>query len=149
QLLVSASSVSRDIYATLFKKNTEGPEIVWASRVTVVIISVIAIVLALNPDSSVFDLVACAWGGFGSAFGPLILFALFFRRMTLPGAIAGMIVGGTTDLIWFNLSGGIFDVYEIIPGFIASSLAIIIVSLCTKVSEDIVKEFDSVKTTEF
>lgn len=149
QLLVSASSVSRDLYATIFKKNTEGPSIVWASRLTVVIISVIAIIIALNPDSSVFGLVSCAWGGFGSAFGPLILFALFWRRMTLPGAIAGMITGGVVDLVWYNLSGGIFDIYEIIPGFIASSAVILIVSLCTKLPREVAKEFDSVKTAKF
>lgn len=149
QLLVSASSVSRDLYATIFKKDTDGPSIVWASRLTVVIISVIAILIAIDPDSSVFGLVSCAWGGFGSAFGPLILFALFWRRMTLPGAIAGMITGGVVDLVWYNLEGGIFDIYEIIPGFVASSLVILIVSLCTKLPEEMAKEFDSVKTTKF
>ena len=149
QLLVSASSVSRDLYATIFKKDTEGPSIVWASRLTVVIISVIAIVIAIDPDSSVFGLVSCAWGGFGSAFGPLILFALFWRRMTLPGAIAGMITGGVVDLLWYNLEGGIFDIYEIIPGFIASAAVIVIVSLCSKLSPEIAEEFDSVKTTKF
>ncbi|WP_367177921.1 sodium/proline symporter PutP [Ihubacter massiliensis] len=149
QLLVSASSVSRDLYATIFKKDTEGPSIVWASRLTVVIISVIAIVIAIDPDSSVFGLVSCAWGGFGSAFGPLILFALFWRRMTLPGAIAGMITGGVVDLLWYNLEGGIFDIYEIIPGFIASAAVIVIVSLCSKLPPEIAEEFDSVKTTKF
>lgn len=145
QLLVSSSSVARDLYATIFKKDTEGPSIVWASRVTVVIITAIAIALALNPSSSVFDLVACAWGGFGSAFGPLILFSLFWRRITLQGAISGMIAGGAVDLIWFSQSGGIFDIYEIIPGFIASSLVIIIVSLCTKLPKEIGEEFDEVQ----
>lgn len=149
QLLVSASSVSRDLYATIFKKDTEGPAIVWASRLTVVIISMIAIVIAIDPDSSVFGLVSCAWGGFGSAFGPLILFALFWRRMTLPGAIAGMIAGGVTDLLWYNLDGGIFDIYEIIPGFVVSAAVIVIVSLCSKLPQEIAEEFDSVKTTQF
>jgi len=149
QLLVSAASVSRDIYATIFKKDIDGPQIVWASRFTVAIISVVAILLALNPNSSVFDLVSCAWGGFGAAFGPLILFALFWKRMTLPAAIAGMIAGGVTDLIWYNMSGGIFDIYEIIPGFVVSTVVIIVVSLCTKVSKEIVDEFDTVKEDEF
>lgn len=149
QLLVTASSASKDLYAVLLKKDTEGGSIVWASRITVVVISVIAIVMAMNPDSSVFGLVSCAWGGFGSAFGPMIIFALFWRRMTLPGAIAGMIAGGVTDLVWYNLSGGIFDIYEIIPGFITSSIVILIVSLATKLPAEIAEEFDSVKTTEF
>lgn len=149
QLLVSASSVSRDLYATIFKKDTDGPEIVWVSRLTVVIISAIAIVIAIDPDSSVFGLVSCAWGGFGSAFGPMILFALFWRRMTLPGAIAGMITGGVVDLLWYNMEGGIFDIYEIIPGFIASAAVIVIVSLCSRLPQEVAEEFDSVKTRKF
>lgn len=148
QLLVTASSVSRDLYATLFKKDTDGPGIVWVSRITVVLVSVIAIVIAINPDSSVFGLVSCAWGGFGSAFGPLILFSLFWKRMTLPGAISGMVVGGVVDILWYNMSGGIFDIYEIIPGFIFSSLAIIIVSLATKLPNEIKEEFESVKDAQ-
>lgn len=145
QLLVSASSVSKDLYATIFKKDSEGSGIVWASRLTVVIISLIAIIIALNPNSSVFGLVSCAWGGFGAAFGPLIMFALFWRRMTVQGAVTGMIVGGVTDLIWYTQSGGIFDIYEIIPGFIFSTIAIIVVSLCTKVPKEILEEFDKAK----
>ena len=145
QLLVSASSVSRDLYATLFKKSTEGTDIVWISRATVVIITVIAAVIALDPDSSVFRLVSFAWGGFGAAFGPLILFSLFFRRMTLPAAIAGMVVGGGTDLFWYMKSGGIFDIYEIIPGFLFSSIAILVVSYLTTVPEEITEEFDRAK----
>lgn len=145
QLLVSASSVSRDLYATLFKKSTDGTAIVWISRFTVVLITVIACVIALDPDSSVFRLVSFAWGGFGAAFGPLILFSLFYRRMTLPAAIAGMVVGGLTDLIWYNASGGIFDIYEIIPGFFFSSVAIVLVSQFTKVPSEITEEFDRAK----
>ncbi|MEG1930394.1 MAG: sodium/proline symporter PutP [Anaerovorax sp.] len=145
QLLVSSSSVATDLYATIFKKDIKGTGIVWTSRFTVVIITVIAIGLALNPNSSVFDLVACAWGGFGAAFGPLILFSLFWRRITLQGAVSGMIAGGVVDLIWYSQSGGIFDIYEIIPGFIASAVVIIIVSLCTKLPKEIGEEFDQVK----
>jgi len=146
QLLVSASSVSKDLYATLFKKNQNGKDLVWISRMTVAVVTIIAILIALDPASSVFGLVSCAWGGFGAAFGPLIIFSLFWRRMTLPGAIAGMITGGVVDIFWFLNSGGIFDIYEIIPGFIASVIAIIGVSLITKVSPEITNEFDTVKT---
>jgi len=149
QLLVSAASVSRDLYATIFRKSTEGASIVWVSRITVIAVAAIAIILAMNPDSSVFDLVSCAWGGFGAAFGPMILFSLFWRRMTLPGAAAGMIAGGAADIFWYNMSGGIFDIYEIIPGFIISSAVIIAVSLCTEVPKEITDEFDSVKKAEF
>lgn len=148
QLLVTASSVSRDIYAILFKKEGEEKQLVWVSRVAVVAVSVIAIFLGLDPNSSIFSLVSCAWSGIGATFGPLILFSLFWKRMTLAGAIAGMIVGGVTDLLWYNLSGGVFDIYEIIPGFLFSSLAIIVFSLLTKPSKEIVEEFESVKDAE-
>ena len=148
QLLVTASSVSRDIYAILFKKEGEEKQLVWVSRVAVVAVSVIAIFLGLDPNSSIFSLVSCAWGGIGATFGPLILFSLFWKRMTLAGAIAGMIIGGVTDLLWYNLSGGVFDIYEIIPGFLFSSLAIIVFSLLTKPSKEIVEEFESVKDAE-
>lgn len=149
QLLVAASSVSTDIYATLFKKDMDDPKIVWVSRITVIAVSVIGIILAINPDSSVFGLVSVAWGGFGAAFGPLILFSLFWKRMTLPGAIAGMVVGGVTDIIWSLNEGGIWDIYEIIPGFIASTIAIIVFSMLTHPTEDMLEEFDRVKHTNF
>lgn len=144
QLLVTASSVSRDLYALALKKSTEGTGIVWVSRITVLVIAVIAFLIALNPASSVFALVACAWGGIGATFGPLILCSLLWRRMTLQGAIAGMIVGGTVDLFWYFMKahGGIFSVYEIIPGFIASCAAIVIFSLANKVPKEITDEFD-------
>lgn len=144
QLLVTASSASRDLYALLFKKDVNGTEIVWVSRATVLVISIIAIVIALDANSSVFGLVSCAWGGFGAAFGPLLLFSLFWKRTTLQGAIAGMIAGGVVDLFWYYMkaNGGIFSVYEIIPGFIASTIVIICVSLMTSVPEAIKTEFE-------
>jgi len=149
QLLVSASSVSKDLFATLLKIDDKDPRLVWASRLTVAAIAVVAMIIALNPASSVFGLVASAWGGFGAAFGPIILFSLFWRRMTRPGAIAGMLAGGLTDIFWFSNSGGIFDIYEIIPGFLAGSLVIVVVSLLTKPDPEMVEEFDRVKTTKF
>ena len=149
QLLVTASSVTRDLYAVIFKKDGNGKNMVWLSRLTVVVVTLLAIVLALDPDSSVFDLVSFAWSGFGTAFGPLLLFALFWRRMTLQGAIAGMIAGGVTDVLWYFAEGGIFDIYEIIPGFIVASAAIIIVSLKTAIDPEIQTEFDKVKEATF
>ena len=98
QLLVSASSVSKDLYAVLFKKDANDPRLVWVSRMAVVLVAVIAGVMALNPDSSVFDLVSFAWGGFGSAFSALILFSLFWKRTTVQGAIAGMVAGGVVSI---------------------------------------------------
>lgn len=147
QLLVTASSASRDLYALLFKKSTEGTGIVWVSRVTVLVVSLIAIAIALDANSSVFGLVACAWGGFGAAFGPLLLFSLFWKRVTLQGAVAGMITGGVVDLFWYSMKshGGIFSVYEIIPGFVASAAVIVIVSLCTGLPREIADEFEESK----
>ncbi len=147
QLLVTASSASKDLYALLFKKDTQGTGIVWVSRITVLIISIVAIIIALDANSSVFGLVSCAWGGFGAAFGPLLLFSLFWKRITLQGAIAGMVVGGVVDLLWYSMKGygGIFSVYEIIPGFIASTVAILIVSLCTSVPKEVEEEFEESK----
>lgn len=149
QLLVTASSVSSDLYGLISKKKMDEMTMVWMSRFTVIVVAAIAILLALNPNSSVFGLVSCAWGGFGAAFGPLILFSLFWRRMTVQGAIFGMVAGGISDLIWYYLKnivnvGGIFSVYEIIPGFLIASVCIVIVSLCTKVDEEVVAEFDRV-----
>lgn len=148
QLLVAASAVTEDFYHRVFKRNATEKELVWVSRGAVAVISIIAVFLARDPNSSVFGLVSYAWAGFGSAFGPIILFALFWRRTTSQGAIAGIVSGGLTALIWQNLSGGIFDIYEIVPGFLISSILIIVVSLLTKVPEEVEKEFDSVATVE-
>lgn len=104
-------------------------ELVWVSRSAVIGIAIIAGAIALNPDSSVLALVAYAWAGFGATFGPLILFSLFWKRMTEKGALAGMIGGGLTVLIWKHLTGGIFDFYEIVPGFLVTSFLIVIISI--------------------
>ena len=127
QLLVTASSASKDLYALLFKKSTEGTGIVWASRITVLLISLIAIFIALDENSSVFGLVSCAWGGFGAAFGPLLLFSLFWKRITVQGAIAGMITGGVVDLFWYSMKspGGVFAIYESIPASLLHQLQLL------------------------
>ena len=103
-------------------------------------ISLIALVLALNPESSVLSLVSYAWAGFGAAFGPAILLSLFWRNMNRNGALAGIIVGGVTVVIWKQLTGGIFDLYEILPGFLLSTIAIVVVSLATGAPEESVTE---------
>jgi hypothetical protein len=90
----------------------------------VIVIAIGAFVLALDPDSKVLDLVAYAWAGFGASFGPTILASLYWRRMSLAGAYAGVLVGGITVVAWKSLSGGIFDLYEIVPGVVLSALAV-------------------------
>ncbi|MCL1892629.1 MAG: sodium/proline symporter PutP [Holophagaceae bacterium] len=148
QLLVTASSVTEDLFMAFNKKQISDKALVLVSRGTVIVVSLIAVLLALNPESSVFRLVAFAWGGFGAAFGPCILFSLYWKRMTLWGAFAGILSGGVVSIVWHNLKGGIFEVYEIVPAFIISCLAIIIVSMKTKVSQEIQEEFDRAQVAD-
>lgn len=131
QLLVTASAIANDFYANLIHKTASDKELVFVSRITVLLVALISIYLALDPDSLILTMVAYAWAGFGAAFGPAILFSLFWKRMTRQGCIAGIVVGGLTVLIWKQFE--FFGLYEIIPGFIFSSIAIYIVSLLTPV----------------
>lgn len=145
QLLVTSSALTEDFYRVLFRKNAGDKELVWVSRFAVVGVAAIAFLIALDPKSSVLDLVAYAWGGFGAAFGPLILLSLFWKRMTRKGAIGGIITGGLTVLVWKQLDGGIFDIYEIVPGFVFSSIIIVVISLWDeRPSREILCEFESV-----
>ena len=133
QLLVSSSALTEDFYRPFIRKRASQRELVWVGRLTVVLIAAIAFALAMNPDNKVLDLVAFAWGGFGAAFGPIIIMSLFWKRTTKAGAFAGILTGGTTVFIWGKLlQGGLFDLYEIVPGFILSLAAIITVSLLSR-----------------
>ncbi len=146
QLLAAASAVSRDLFKGIIKKDANEKTILNVGRITVLIIAAIAFVLALNPSSSIFSLVSYAWAGFGSTFGPLILLALFWRNMTNKGAIAGLIAGGVTVVTWHNLSGGIFNIYEILPGFLACLIFAILVSVLDKnKNQEMLNEFDEYK----
>ncbi len=127
QLLVTASAISKDFYHNLIHKNASDKELVLVSRITVLLVALIAIYLALDPNNYILTMVAYAWAGFGAAFGPAILFSLFWRRMTRHGCIAGIVVGGLTVLIWKQFA--FFGLYEIIPGFLLSSIAIYVVSI--------------------
>lgn len=122
------------------------------ARISVVLIAVVAVFIARNPESSVFEIVSFAWAGFGAAFGPVVLFSLFWKRTTLWGALAGMVSGGAMVFIWKYVIagfGGVFAIYELLPAFLVSSIFIIVVSLLTKKpSEDIVKEFELAKSKE-
>ncbi|MGO2356228.1 MAG: sodium/proline symporter PutP [Marinomonas foliarum] len=143
QLLVSSSALAEDFYKQLFNKEATQKQIVNVGRFAVVAISIVALVLALNPESSVLGLVSYAWAGFGAAFGPAILLSLFWRNMNRNGALAGIIIGGVTVVVWKQLTGGIFDLYEILPGFVFSSIAIIVVSMATgKPEESVTESFD-------
>ena len=145
QLLVCSSAIAEDFYKQILRKEAKPRELVWIGRVSVLILALVATSLASNPDSKVLDLVAYAWGGFGAAFGPIVILSLFWNRMTRNGALVGMIIGALTVIVWKNLTGGFFDLYEILPGFIFCSLAAIIVSLMDKKpSDEINTLFDSV-----
>ncbi|MYM59408.1 sodium/proline symporter PutP [Vibrio sp. OCN044] len=139
QLLVSSSALAEDFYKQLIKKDASSEEIVMVGRIAVVAISIVALILALTPDSSVLGLVSYAWAGFGAAFGPALILSLYWPRMNRNGALAGIVIGGVTIVVWKQLSGGWFDVYEIVPGIILSAIAIVVVSLMTAEPEESVK----------
>ena len=148
QLLAASSAVSSDLLGSMLAKASSKKNSMFADRITLILISVIAAFLASDPDSSVFNIVSFAWAGFGAVFGPVILFALFWKRSNWQGALAGMISGGAMVFIWKYLvrpMGGAWDIYELLPAFLVSSAMIVIVSLITKApSQEITEEFDKV-----
>ena len=149
QLLVTASAITEDFYHNKIRPNANEKELMWVSRGCVMAVAIIAVLIATNQNSTVLGLVEYAWAGFGSAFGPLVLCSLFWRRTNKYGAYAGIIVGGVVVLVLAQLSGGIFELYEIVPGFVCGLLAIIIVSLLTPApSKEITDKFDTYRTCE-
>ena len=145
QLLVSSSALAEDFYKGFFRPEADQKELVRVGRLGVIVIAVIACVIALDDDSMVLDLVSYAWAGFGAAFGPVILLSLYWSRMNRAGALAGVVVGGVTVVVWNLLDGGIFELYEILPGFIFAGIAIVGVSLATGEPErEIGEEFSKV-----
>ncbi len=158
QLLVSASSFTNDLYKIVLRKNASNKELVSVSRLTVGAVAVVAVIMAMNTESDFFKvvmkMVSFAWAGFGAAFGPLILLALFWKRTNLAGAVAGMVTGAATCFVWkFCLSANtqlvaahpVFGLYELVPGFIFAFAVTVIVSLLTKApSKEICDEFDVV-----
>lgn len=129
QLLVSSSVISEDFYRVFVRPDASEKELLMVSRAAVIAIALLAMIIASDRESRVLDLVSYAWAGFGAAFGPVIVFSLFWRKMTAASAIGGMIVGAVTVVVWSNLSGGLFDLYEIVPGFALASLVIVVLSL--------------------
>ena len=128
QLLVSSSALSEDFYKTWLRPHASQRELVFVGRATMLLISVIALTIATNPQSKVLGLVSYAWAGLGASFGPVLLISLYWKAMTRNGALAGMIVGAVTVVVWKQLHGGLFDLYELLPAFVFSCLAIFIVS---------------------
>ncbi|SDY01683.1 sodium/proline symporter [Lachnobacterium bovis] len=148
QLLAASSAISNDIYVGFFKAKVSDKKLMILSRITLLLIAIIGIFLAWNPNSSVFGIVSFAWAGFGATFGPIVLLALFWRRSNMQGALAGLIVGGIMVFLWkFVIStlGGLFGIYELLPAFVVALLTNILVSfLTTAPSDDVTKEFDSI-----
>ena len=149
QLLVTASAVVNDFYTVIVKKEASEKKLMWISRGAVIAISVIACILALNPNDSIMGIVSNAWAGFGAAFGPAIIFSLYWKRLTLKGTAAGIIGGAGTVLLWeYILPDSVtMGLYSIIPGFIVSVLLTVIVSLIDKEpSKEVMEMFDSAKS---
>jgi sodium/proline symporter len=134
QLLVASSAFAQDFYKGIFRRAAGGRELLWIGRAAVLGIAMLAFALALDPNSKVLDLVSWAWAGFGAAFGPAILLSLYWPRMTRAGALAGIAAGGLTVILWKQAAttGGVFALYELVPGFLISSLAIWLVSLISQ-----------------
>ncbi len=132
QLLVSASVISEDLYRRLLKPSATEKEQLWVGRVSVLVVALFALWIASDPQSRVLSIVADTWAVLGASFGPVLLFALYWHKTTKAGALAGIITGAVTVIVWKNLSGGIFDLYELLPAFVLSSVAIVMVSFFTE-----------------
>ena len=149
QLLVTSSAVTNDMFK-LIKKNASEKTLMWVSRIAVLVVAVIAYVIALDENSSVMGLVSYAWAGLGAAFGPAMLLSLFWKKMTMPGAVAGIVAGGVSVVLWESipaLSGT--GIYSLAPAFAIAMIAIIVVSLMTKVDAEKVDElFQKAKSAE-
>lgn len=152
-LLIASSAVAKNIYQGIFKKDATDKQVMKISRITMILIALFGAIIALDENSVIFSIVSFAWAGFGAAFGPLMLFSLFWKKTTRAGAIAGMLSGAAVVFIW-NLFikplGGIFAIYELLPAFIISSIVIVVVSLITNdVTDEMKREFDMAKEGAF
>ena len=151
-LLVTSTALAEDFYKRFFRPRASENELIWVGRIGVLLIAVIAVYLAFTQEKNVLDLVAYAWAGLGGTFGPVILLSLFWKRMNLAGAFAGLITGAATVIIWSNwiqpLDIPFFSqLYELLPAFLLGVLAIVVVSLLTKLPSQsrIQKEFASLR----
>lgn len=144
QLLVCSASLAEDLYPLVAKKPLSQEKRLQVGRIAVVVLALLATSLAMNPDSKVLDVVSYAWAGLGASLGPAVLVSVYWRGMTAWGAMAGVIVGALTVVIWSRLDGGLFDLYALVPGFIFAIIAIVVVSLLSKSKLDpvVVKQFD-------
>ncbi len=148
QLLAASSSMSEDLLKGMFKVKMNDKQSMISARVVLIVIASLSVLVAWNPDSSVFRIVSFAWAGFGATFGPVMLLALFWKRSNKYGAIAGLTTGGIMVFLWkFVISGlgGVFAIYELLPAFLLALIVNVVVSLATsKPTEDMIAEFDAV-----
>ncbi len=150
-LLIAASALAKNIFKGVCHKKATDKQVMLISRITLVVLTLIAILIALDKDSVIFTIVSFAWAGFGATFGPIMLFSLFWKRTTKVGAIAGMLGGGSMVFLWKLVIaptlGGVFAIYELLPAFIFSAICIVVASLLTKApSKEIEADFEAVRT---
>ncbi len=147
-LLIAASALAKNLYQGIARKNASDKQVMWVTRITLLVISLIAMVIAADEDSVIFTIVSFAWAGFGAVFGPLMLISLFWKRINRAGAIAGMLSGGIMVFVWklaIRPLGGLWNIYELLPAFIISCIFIVVVSLLTAPpSAEVQAEFDEV-----
>lgn len=138
QLLVSSTTLTADFYHRLIRKSASQTELVWVGRIMLLLVAAVAYIIAMDPNSGILKLVSYAWAGFGASFGPTVLISVFWKKMTLPGAVFGMISGALTVIVWeyFNF----LDLYSLVPGFIISCIVIFVVSLFTQKNNKDVEE---------
>ena len=152
QLLVASSSFTNDIYKPLIRKNASDKELVWVARGVVAVVAIIAYFLASargEGAQAIMDMVENAWGLFGSAFGPVVLLSVFWKRFNYWGAVAGVVGGAVTDILWYNLLSSTTGVYELFPGFVVGMLCAVVVTLLTKApSAEVVAIFDKATDPE-
>jgi len=148
-LLIAASAFSKNIFQGICKKNATDKQVMWISRITLLVLALVGMVIALDEDSVIFNIVSFAWAGFGATFGPLMLFSLFWKRTNKTGAIAGMVGGAGMVFLWklvIKPIGGVFGIYELLPAFIFSAICIVVFSLLTKApSKEIEEDFEAVR----
>ena len=144
QLLVCSSALTEDFYKGFVRRRAGQRELVWVGRLMVLLVALLAIVLARDPESRVLGLVSYAWAGFGAAFGPVVILSLTWRRMTRDGALAGMLTGAITVIAWKQLYAATTGLYEMVPGFVLATLAIVVVSRLGRPSPAMEGLFDHV-----
>ena len=149
QLLAASSSISQNLLRDVFHIKISEKASILSARLTVVLIAIIGVFIARDPNSSVFQIVSFAWAGFGAVFGPIMLFSLFWRRTTRWGALAGMLSGGIMVFVWkyaVRPLGGGWNIYELLPAFLVASVCIVVVSLLTPApSKEVTDDFDAVR----